>query len=88
MQRHLHFWTDNEVKLPTPLRSLMHKFEKRNLSSTDLNEKHTFMELMINMQVSRPVTAAHMTVQECTNVFKVLYIQPIGILFFSEPEQF
>ena len=30
------------------------------------------MELMMSMQVSRPVTAVHMTVQECTNVFKVL----------------
>ena len=32
------------------------------------------MELMMNMQVSYPVTAVHMTVQESTNVFKILEI--------------
>ena len=36
MQRHLHFWTDNEVKLPTPLHSHVYKIEKRNPSSTEL----------------------------------------------------
>ena len=69
MQRHLHFWMDNEAKLTTPLHSHTYNIEKRNPSSRELNEKHTFMELMMNMKVSRPVTAVHMTVQECTNVF-------------------
>ena len=29
--------------------------------------------------LTRPVLAVHMTVQECTKVFKILYIQPSGI---------
>ena len=48
-QRHLHFGMYDKVKLHTPLHSHMLKIEKRNPSSIELNEKRTFMELMLNM---------------------------------------
>ena len=59
IQRHLHFRMDHKVKLRTQ------PYGERNPSSTELNEKHTFMELMLNMQVLHSVTVVHMTVQEC-----------------------
>ena len=72
MQRHLHFGMDHKVKVTYSITQPYVENLKKNRSPTELNEKHTFMELMMNMQVTRPVTAVHMTVQECTNVFKVL----------------
>ena len=41
---------------------------------------YILMELMLNMQVSRLVTAVHMTVQECTNVFKALEKGPVKLI--------
>ena len=62
VQRNLQFGMDHKVKLRTPLHN---HYVERNPSSAELNEKHTVMELMLNMQISHPVTAVHMTVQEC-----------------------